>query len=232
MVGSMMFFLWMISIGISLAQDESDETIEKAKQAYKYGEQLFKEGNYPEAIKAFERAYGMTNRYQLLFNLALSHQFSADLEQARYYFEEYQRLAPAEQWNEAQQRIDNIDAILASKEVEEEAVENVVSQKEEKILPSWISPALWSMGTIGAAGGLYFGIKSQSESNSIQELCVENLCTLQAKDKMTSARTSALIADVAWGVGIGAIGSALWIHFDTGQAISFTSKTIVFKGEF
>ena len=111
MVGSMMFFLWMISIGISLAQDESDETIEKAKQAYKYGEQLFKEGNYPEAIKAFERAYGMTNRYQLLFNLALSHQFSADLEQARYYFEEYQRLAPAEQWNEALLALEPVAAI-------------------------------------------------------------------------------------------------------------------------
>ena len=44
-----MFFLWLMLVGVSFGQDENEETIEKAKQAYKYGEQLFNEGNYPEA---------------------------------------------------------------------------------------------------------------------------------------------------------------------------------------
>ena len=233
MVGAMVLFLWMISLGVSFAQEENDETIQKAKQAYKYGEQLFNEGNYPEAIKAFQRAYDMTNRYQLLFNLALSHQFSANLEQARYYFEEYQRLAPSEQWNEAQQRIDNIDAILENKEVQE--TEEVVEEQPNdaySTLPKWVSPVMWSVGTVGIASGLYFGIQSQTSAKQAVEYCQGDLCTGSAEASLSSARTSALIADVAWGVGLTALGGALWFQVSPKSSLSISAQSFSVKGVF
>ena len=235
-----MYFLWMMLLGTSFAQDESEEVIEKAKQAYKYGEQLFNEGNYPEAIKAFLRAYELTHRYQLLYNLALSYQFSADLEKARHYFEEYQRLAPAEQWNEAQQRIDNIDAILKSREEQESedqdketSEQNPPTKKTIVIkIPWWASPVMWGVGTAGVAGGLHFGIKSQAQGELALNYCQEGLCIDKANDFISSSKTSAVIADVAWGVGLTAIGGALWLHVNKKSKLSVTPSSVVIRGVF
>lgn len=233
--GQEMFFLLITLMTASFAQEESDESIEKAKQAYKYGEQLFNEGNYPEAIKAFLRAYELTQRYQLLYNLALSYQFSADLERAKFYFEEYQRLAPAEQWNEAQQRIDNIDAILEQKKQNDnqENVEDVVSvEPVQNRIPKWASPVMWGVGTVGVASGLYFGMKSQSDGNLATGYCRDNLCSDQASVYFSSAQTSAILADIAWGVGLTSLGGALWLQINKDSAISCSPSTFAFRGVF
>ena len=231
-----MFFLWMMLFGVSFAQDESDEAIEKGKQAYKYGEQLFNEGNYSEAINAFLRAYELTQRYQLLYNLALSYQFSADLEQAKHYFEEYQRLAPADQWNEAQQRIDHINTILASKERPEETQEEIPKKLIKKTIviriPWWATPAMWGAGTVGIASGLHFGIKSQADGELASKHCIERLCSDKANDLLSSAKTSAVIADVAWGVGLTAIGGAIWLQMNKRSALSVTPSSFTIRGTF
>lgn len=237
-----MFFLWMVLFGTSFAQEESDEAIEKAKQAYKYGEQLFNEGNYSEAINAFLRAYKLTQRYQLLYNLALSYQFSANLEKAKYYFEEYQRLAPADQWNEAQKRIEHINAILASKEAQEEATQEENRQEEKTNtlirkrivikIPWWATPAMWGVGTVGVASGLHFGMKSQAEGELANQYCIEGFCSDRAKESFSSARTSAVIADVAWGVGLTAIGGAVWLQLNKKSAVSVTPSSFTIRGTF
>ena len=235
-IGKEMFFLCMMLLGVSFAQDENEEAIQKAKQAYKYGEQLFNEGNYPEAIKAFSRASELPHRYQLLFNLALSYQFSADLEQARYYFEEYQRLAPADQWNEAQQRIDNIDAILASKESQEGKEENteVITPKQSSLmtLPTWATPVMWGVGTVGVASGLYFGIQSKANGELAIDYCQEGICADKAQGFISSAQQSAAIADVAWGIGLTALGGALWFQIHQQSSVSCTPHSFSIRGVF
>ena len=236
MIVMMGFLFYAFSFGSnSWAQTTEEEMIEKGRQAYKYGEQLFNEGNYPEAIKAFLRAYEMTQRYQLLFNLALSYQFSADLQQARFYFEEYQRLAPAEEWNEAQLRIDNIDKILKENESKKQEAEQkntspVLVAPSKR--PAWLVPTLWSVGSISMGAGLYFGISSQLSTDSIPQYCLEGICRSEAGELLSASRTNAIFADISWGIGLVSLGGALYLQLFQDKSLSISTHSIQFQGRF
>ena len=93
---------------------------------------------------------------------------------------------------------------------------------------------MWGVGTIGIAGGLHYGIKSQADADLAEQHCIEieRLCSNKANDLLSSAKTSAVIADVAWGVGLTAIGGAIWLQMNKKSAVSVTPSSFTIRGTF
>ena len=96
----MSFCIWILWFASAWSLEEDD--LPRAKQAYQYGKQMYDEAKYEEAIQAFQRAFEISQNHQLLFNLAMAYRMNDDLETARSYFEQYQRLCNDQEWSQAQ----------------------------------------------------------------------------------------------------------------------------------
>ena len=233
--------LLSLLLGILCASAQEDSAYAKAKQAYQYGKQLFEEGDYLGAIQAFERSYSITQKYELLFNIGLAYQFSGELEQAREKFLEYQKQAPASQKDEAQTRIDNIDIRLQKKkereqeqEQEQEAKLKEKEEEEEESLPEQRMPpqklaipkpalySLWGVGAIGIGSGVFFGAQSLDSQTQINSHCVDGICSRAAQAPMGEQKNQALYADIGWGIGIAAAGTALWFTMASSNSTSLS----------
>ena len=110
--------MWILWFSFSWAEEDDD--LRRAKQAYQYGKQMYDEAKYEEAIQAFLRAHDISQNHQLLFNLAMAYRMNDELQTARTYFEEYQRLCNEEEWDQAQSHIESIDKKLAERQKKEE----------------------------------------------------------------------------------------------------------------
>jgi len=216
-----------------------NEDLRRAKQAYQYGKQMYDEAKYEEAIQAFLRAHDISQNHQLLFNLAMAYRMNDDLEKALSYFEEYQRQCNEDEWDQAQSHIESIEKKITKRQQEEQ--ERLVAEQNlrnampiPKELPNWVIPSIWGLSAVGIGTGLYFGIESGSKTDMLDPLCANNICTGTASPIITSMRQEAMIADIASGIGLVAIGSALWLQFSQSntQQISLTSNGVLWQGEF
>ena len=232
-----MILYLFLGLFFASAQEENPEYA-KAKQAYVYGTQLFEEGDYMGAIQAFDRAYSITQKYEILFNIALAYQFSGDLETAKETFIEYQRVAPTSQWNEAQTRIENIEALLAKKQ--KAALETKPEPLPPETPKSFSMPksalySLWGLGAVGLTSGAYFGVQQSQSQTIIDAYCIETICKRDAQEALVNQKSQALYSDIGWGVGLVAVGSALWFTMNqktTNTHVSFSLQHISLTGSF
>gem|GEM_PF-5513523 len=232
----MTFCIWVLWATVAWGQEDKD--LELAKQAYQYGKQMYDEAEYEEAIQAFQRAYDISPKHQLLFNIAMAYRMNDELELARTYFEQYQKHCNDEEYLQAQVHIEKIEKTLDERQKEEE--ERILAEealREPKPpadrLPPWVIPSVWGVSAIGVGTGLFFGIESQSKTALLEPMCSKNLCMNSASPIMDGVRQDAMIADIAYGIGLAAMSTALWLQISQSQTqLSVTSNRIILQGEF
>ena len=223
-----MSLLFWLFLGNVEAQELLDEDKQVAREAFEKGEKFFDAGMYPEALEQFQKSYRIMRHYKLLFNIALAYQFSGDLENAKHYFQEYQRLAPSEMWSEAQTRIESINAILAERA---STVENNPAPAEESMnVPQWVHPTLLGIGIVGLGTGISSGVLSMGHGENINNNC-EGICLEAARVSIETKRTQALICDLGIGIGLTALGTMLVLPKPS-QKIYLTPSSFMIRGSF
>jgi tetratricopeptide (TPR) repeat protein len=171
---------------------------------FQSGQAYFETGEYESALNEFTRAYELSGRPALLYNIVLVHERLGNLEPAIEYLRRYLAEAP-----EAEEHRPTLEARIASLErrlAEERARPEVPVESSG---PS-ISPFTWVSLGVGAAGLAVFGvfgILALSTAADLDDNCVTlGSCTA---DDVDSLGTYSLVADI--GLVTGVVGAGLGV---------------------
>ena len=215
--------------GSSWAQtaDKKTQDIE-AKGWFINGQHLYKDGRYRDALVAFEAAYRLSNRPNILRSIAYCHENLGQYREALSVLREYLSMAEEQKIPEIRRHIRRIQ-----EELEPQDAPPVVAQSEAEESPPpqseqtrQIEPRRkWRLGTgpaigygIGGAAlitGSIFGIQAMSARSEAQSLCSTGdagFCPTDAADALNRDAGYSLFADISFGVaGAALVGATVWM---------------------
>jgi tetratricopeptide (TPR) repeat protein len=203
---------------------------ERARELYLRGDRLYAEGNYDEAVLAFEQAYELSWRPVLLYNMANALERLGRYEEALRRLEQYVPHAPEHQRSAVLKRMASLEARAEEqRRSEREGVRERAAPALEGNEPTVSPPAVdrperdvpWLGYAIGGAGvasmglGLVFGLSAAGARSDAEDLCIDNgsstLCPSSARLFIDRAENRAVLADVALGLGIAAVGVGTYL---------------------
>ena len=222
----------------------------RAHELYVLGDRLYAEGNYEAAVTAFEVAYELSQRAQLLFNIANALERLGRYDEARSRLGEYVPHAPEAQREALRRRMLSLDVRARQRRqellarVEREVAKAAASSSTQPVpttqplsaMPQPVeadgtsTPVLgYSLLGVGAAGiavGAVFGVLANSDHSEAEEQCATNgdrrLCPVSARTALDNERSNAGLADLSIGIGVAAaaVGAYLVLTNDVGEELS------------
>lgn len=197
-----------------------------ARRHFESGAAYLEESDYDNALKAFEKAYELSKRPEILLNVATVHERRGDLPAAVAALQGYLQAAPdGEHAETAKLRIQNLDKRIQEQQKPAEAsaplaqpplapppkatAAPVAATSPTPAAPKsepnrW--PAYIALGTGGAlaGGSLLTGLLAQSKYDSAKHSCSPNCSDAQLSSSRTLAVTSTVLSGAAViGVGLG-----------------------------
>jgi tetratricopeptide (TPR) repeat protein len=221
--------VWLFS-GASFAQSTSDDL---ARRHFDSGVAYLEESDYENALKAFEKAYELSKRPEILLNLATVHERQSDLPAAVASLKAYLDAAPkGEHAETVKLRIQNLEKRIQEQEAAEPpapapapvptaapapapapapaTAPSAPPKPEPNRLPAFIA-----LGIGGALGGgaLVTGILAKGKYDDAEASCKRS-CT---DEELSSSRTLAITSTVLTGGAVLGVG--------LGVALLLTTKS-------
>ncbi|MEZ4226582.1 MAG: hypothetical protein R3B13_36885 [Polyangiaceae bacterium] len=215
----------------AVAQDDPDAL---ARRHFESGVAYLVESDYENALKAFQKAYELSKRPDLLLNIATVHERSSRLDLAVAALEEYLKVAPeSEQTETVRLRLANLQKRLEEQRERDRAEAEAMRAKVAASASPSASggdpgggapqhqpnrvPAFVAFGVAGASmvGAVVTGVMAKSEYDDAEGRCAPN-CEQSAVD---AGKNLALVSTVLTGVAIvgTGVGLVLWLGQDTPQ---------------
>jgi tetratricopeptide (TPR) repeat protein len=206
--------------GQALAQSTSDDL---ARRHFESGVAYLEESDYENALKAFEKAYELSKRPEILLNLATVHERQSDLPAAVRSLEAYLEAAPqGEHVETVKLRVQNLEQRIQEQEAAQQPPAHaptpvpvpspthtpapvVVPPPPAKAEPNRL-PAFIALGVGGALGGgaLVTGILAKGKYDDAKSGCGRTRsCT---DDQLSSSRTLAITSTVLTGAAVLGVG--------------------------
>jgi tetratricopeptide (TPR) repeat protein len=233
---SALALLLVATSGAAQAPDQRELTLdEQARELYLRGDRLYAEGSYDEAIAALKEAYELSHRSALLYDIANALERLGRYEEALRYLNDYAPSAPEHQRHivlkrirslearsEEQRRAGRSSAELAAPPVNAKAVvapPRTAGEPAERPSPPVLGYVIGGAGLVSIGAGVVLGLSASSARDEAEGQCVNNgaqtLCPASAEDALSRGRHRALAADIAWGVGIVAVGIGVYLVLDS-----------------
>jgi tetratricopeptide (TPR) repeat protein len=233
-IATAMALILPLAAGAQSADPPLSAQEQEAKALFEESTKLYARGSYAEAAQRLERAYELSGRAVLLFNLANAYERKGDFERAAARLRRYLPNAPAaeqplirlriaaleerlEQRREAQQ---NIDKLQAQIDVLQEQVRKRDQQIATLRAPAPPRPNLLAhyrteiivgaAGAVALGAGLVFAVKAKQASNTLESLCENGLCLEDAARQQSKRRNYAIGADISFALGGLALG---WVAY-------------------
>jgi tetratricopeptide (TPR) repeat protein len=212
----------------ALAQDSPDEL---ARRHFESGVAYLQEADYESALKAFEKAYELSKRPDLLLNVATVHERKGELASAVASLKKYLEVAPdGEQRATVESRIANLEKRMAEQPkgtptgpgegpmnppppggpgtapVPPDRPAPVQTQSN---VPAFV---LLGIGGITAAGAVITGVLANGEYSDAKDTCSPS-CT---DDDVSAGKTLALTSTILTGVAV--------VSASVGAVLYFTAK--------
>ena len=92
-IASLLVLLCGVGAGVARADDAAASAAE-ARRLYDEGQKLYNLGEFPRAIEQFKKAYELSARPGLLFNIAQAHRLNGNFKQALFFYESFLRGQP------------------------------------------------------------------------------------------------------------------------------------------
>lgn len=219
----MLSLLISLAVGpsVALAQDDSDA---RAFELFTNGRSLYNEGRYDQAVLAFEEAYKLSGRHELLLNIANAHERNGKLEKALEALARYQAFATSDERDQIERRKSMLEKKLAEQTTAPSPV------PEPQPAPDPVAPTpkpqpepvpeparggsgrtvlggtLMGVGVAAVGAGAALGVVSAGAKKRASEKCVDfegaRICPGDAGKDLSLHRSTALTADIAFAVGI------------------------------
>jgi tetratricopeptide (TPR) repeat protein len=180
---------------------------EAARAHFMAGSAYYEQANYADAVKEFNEAYRLSQRPDLLYNIALAYERLENLDEAIGALEKYLTLKPgAQDRNIIAARIENLKKRRASAQAAPSPAP-IVAQPPPPTQPPPRKPrhvASLAVGGVGlavliaAVGTGAAALRDQSELDSV---CQNMRCPASKQGQIDEGKALALSTDVLIGVG-------------------------------
>ena len=204
--------LWMgiglPTSGIALAQSDielSESDRIQAKTLYDDGRRQFESGFYDRAIRAWEEAYVISQKAEILHNIAVAHEKLGQLEQSIHYLERYRSYAPLDEQIILDRRILVLERLQQERALQNQRL-NEVTLATPPSRPSiqWSTVSLFGTGFAATTAGVVLGVNARNARNAAQEYCrdwdAETICSTAAQESLLRQKRFALGADLSFGM--------------------------------
>jgi tetratricopeptide (TPR) repeat protein len=228
-----------VSGGVAHAQpapapsDPDSPALAEARRLYAEGNEHYSAGRYTLAAERFLKAYELSGKPALLFNLANTYERAGNYEKAAQYLRMY--LTGGEVHDEAavKARLQRLElaADQAKKDAEKSpapapVVAKVDDKREEPVAPvvvhqpSRVPYYLAGAGFIaGGAVAVVFGLRARDERSEIDGLCSQQgggvICPPSAASHLDNERRYALYSDIGLGVAAASVATSVVYYFVT-----------------
>ena len=202
---------------------------ERARELYLRGDRLYSEGEYKGAIRAFEKAYELSKRPALLFNLANAYERLGRYEAALKALQDFlptaggrkkavcKRIASLERRIEELSKDDGKPKSEPPPEPEPEPEPKPKPSPDPEPEGPQVIPivgyVLLGLGAVGLGLGIGFAVDATSARDQAETLCPESaglrLCPPEAQETIDRDTASSLAADISFGVGAAAAAAGL-----------------------
>lgn len=208
------------------AQGAPDSDEARAKELYQNGAILFEEGRYSDAIIAWKEAYRLSQRPQLLFNIANAAERGGQLQEAYDALVLYRSSAPEDERDSLDRRIRAVQQRMEESgtpatpppppPIVQTQTDPDVSKGRSLALPL----ALYGVGAAGLGVGTVSGLRALAARRDADLLCVDaGLCPDEAEPLLRADRNASLLADIGFGVGAaGVVGGTLSLLLGGGHS--------------
>jgi hypothetical protein len=221
--------------GVAAADDASDEL---ARRHFDSGAAYLEESDYDNALKAFQKSYDLSQRPEILLNIATVQERRGDLAAAISALQAYLAAAPqSERAETTRLRIQNLQ-----KRLDEAAAAQAPPaplpppppppraapppppapppQSEPNRLPATIA---FGVGGAGLVTAIVTGLVANGKYQHAKDRCSPN-CT---DDQISSGKTMALVSTIATGVAIVGAGVGVTLLLTTSSSGSATAAARV-----
>jgi len=217
-------------------QDSEERNLsadERARELYLRGDRLYAEGSYDEAVIAFEQAYELSRRPALLYDMANALERLGRYEEALHRLNQYIPSAPEHQRETVLKRIRSIEARAEEQRQREtdddsapQPAASPTSESGRAVAPTPVveepasSPPVlgYAIGGAGLASigvGIVFGIAASNARSDAEAQCIDSgsgvVCPAAVDGLLSTGDSRALVADIAIGVGLVAVGVGAYL---------------------
>lgn len=190
-----------------LSEDE-----QRARDAFRRGDQLYLEGDYSGAVKAFEEAYALSGRIEMLFNLANTFERLGNYSAASVALRGYIPHSPPAQRAALEKRLERFEQLAQDKEL---ADENAHKASQEFPVRQTVGIGLLTLGGAALITGTAFAISDGKTRKNLDEICVEGelgrLCPEDAEMDLQQDKTYSIVADVSFAAGAILTAAGLYV---------------------
>ncbi len=197
----------------------SAEDDARARELFENGAMLYDEGRYEDAIAAWTEAWRLSGRALLLFNMANAAERVGRWEDAMELLSRYRAFAPADERDVLDRRIGNIERRLGDLPAPVAPPPAVVAPEPLPAAvvtrrPFPVAPVLlFGASGAGLVTGTVFAFRALDARADADTLCTSHdgatWCPASAASALGVDRQSSLVADIALGVGLGALGGGV-----------------------
>lgn len=217
-----------------------------AKAHFQAGANYFSSASYADALREFNRAYELSQKPELFFNISLCYQNLGDFDQAITYLDKYMTAVPnAANKPQLDERMANLKKLRDQRDAvtmpppSDSGSGAATTTKESDELPAIEAPVVtpgdqrtadedegggiptaslvsFIVGGAGVVAFATFGILAMGEDSSLADGCGKDKSCTD--DDVSALKTDALIADI--GLGVAVVGAGLGVLFwvlDSGE---------------
>lgn len=205
-----------------------DQEMERAIELFENGAILYDEGQYEQAVSAWEESYRISGEPLILYNMANAHERLNHLEHALELYNEYRAYATSDERETLERRIRNLERRVEENLVEQEQEDQQDREREQELqareleaqqlteeleqqelqlqesrIPLPLSFQIMRYGSagfavIGLGMGAMFGSQAAGHHSDLDDMCPNGICLDTAQDTMDDEKSSALLADVSF----------------------------------
>lgn len=189
-----------------------------ARDAFLRGDRLYLEGDYRGAVLAFEEAYALSGRIEMLFNLANAHERLGNYSEASVALRGYIPHSPEGDRPTLERRLERFESLAEKDKTQAKETARTAKELQENPPPvpvtRTVGVGLITLGSAATINGIAFAISAGYARKKLNSLCEgegrARLCPTEAEMPLGRDKTHSLIADIS--LVSGAILSATGIY--------------------
>jgi len=236
--------LWLAlgSTGSALAQAPAEtptsqaESEQVARQHFQLGRVQYESGSFREAAQSFERAYELSKREVLWYNIFLAYRDAGDNANAATALRNYlTRVEQIDTRPQLEARLASLERLVQEEEQrkqreqeqptesgqptaqpetpEQQVAAELRPEAAVKQSPSIVPYIVMGVGGAMIIGGVVTGAMASSKHSELEEKCPDSMCDASLQSLADEGKTLALVADVLLFGGIAAAGTGAVLWF-------------------